>query len=114
MKTNELRIGNILKNHIVESITDTGINFSTLYEGYNELNASILSPEALTKEWLLKFGFNQYGDWFTKARINVSIKYNKTTYEIDGEEEAIHHAANVHQLQNLYFALTGNELTLNQ
>jgi len=56
-----------------------------------------IEPIPLTEEWLCKLGFDN-NHWATKwiledMPIPTGIKY-------------------VHQLQNLYFALTGKELTL--
>lgn len=76
-------------------------------------------PIELTEEWLLKFGFipNKYKDEYTIC------PYGKNTYVLDkeytdkGEWDFCYEEAYlvtikyVHQLQNLYFALTGEELT---
>ena len=69
-----------------------------------------LSPIPLTEEWLLKFGF----EWkiqhqgFYNGRFKIDEKY-KEGYRLyfGGEKIDVKH---VHQLQNLYFALTGEEL----
>ena len=79
------------------------------------------NPIPLTEEWLLKFGFDFIDDGWasikTKKRfinLEISLKgkrtilYNKRTIEfID-----VVHIKYIHQLQNLYFALTGMELTI--
>jgi hypothetical protein len=76
-------------------------------------------PIHLTEEWLLKFGFDKkvgsqttyfkksYFPFFLHTKAGKwSLSYNNE-YD-DGE---IKH---VHQLQNLYFALTGEELTIKE
>ena len=79
-----------------------------------------LQPIPLTEEWLLKFGFEKLS--------NFEEQYMEEDYvwQIDVERSpslllsnGIFHEDNygvkleyVHQLQNLYFALTGKELEL--
>lgn len=129
MKASELRIGNYI-SHIPTRKTDTvnllqpglgvshsevnGVNINGLYE-----------PIPLDYEWLVKFGFNLCG---SKIRGNpdiltIQISNNET---LDYEDEEFFIAGvnsnrvvslwnspkYVHQLQNLYFALTGEELTI--
>lgn len=129
LKANELRIGNYLngkqghvtvteirKNNIVK-IQD---NTSSFYVG------TCLKPIPLTEEWLLKFDM-EYADEFSNQR---KLYVKKHEYDIsqitysekeglmrlsNGEQKGtmlIPHIKYVHQLQNLYFALTGEELTL--
>ena len=90
----------------------------------NGLGLSGISPIPLTEEWLLNFGFELTND-------EGDVKYydfiNNSDYSIvfDHSEIALHYNAKsgyycimyddtklqkVHQLQNLYFALTGKEL----
>ena len=70
----------------------------------------------LTKEWLLKFGFEynydetflvlrnyMFGTFTTDESVDFGIVYFRTTC---GDTKIKH----VHQLQNLYYALTGKEL----
>lgn len=94
-----------------------------------------LKPISLTEEWLLKFGFKiydceidyiEYCKEFNKGSYKVMIcndgginnKYNEPFYYlIEGQENGFIQSfkqiiKSVHQLQNLYFALTGKELTL--
>jgi len=81
-----------------------------------------INPILLTKEWLLKFGFKYNGmNWvkdklpMTDFRYNVSFTYfykgklkcNNISNPIKSIEIEY-----VHQFQNLYFALTGEELTV--
>ena len=84
-----------------------------------------LNPIPLTEEWLLKFGFTErsfkgYNRKFYKTVNNIlfvipfcisfdSINYY---YPVDEEYQIFINLKYVHQLQNLYFSLTGEELTL--
>lgn len=116
MEANELRIGNYLE------FTDTMVCAVTSIRSKNEFvvndqwssYATEVRPIPLTEKWLLKFGFEKHGEWYcirgnNMLSINVSIKHNKTTVG-ENEEYEIDNMNFVHQLQNLYFALTGTEL----
>jgi hypothetical protein len=114
MKANELRIGNYLFAKGTEVIRFTSFFGLCNTETYPERYSSI----PLTEEWLKRFGFEKDGTnyqkgWFYLHGNNktgsvdfllnepYSNKYNATVLQY------------VHQLQNLYFALTGEELTIN-
>ena len=69
-------------------------------------------PIPLTEEWLLKFGFRtEESSCFELDDININTSrelmwvYTKCKNNIEIEMPEF-----VHQLQNLYFALTGKEL----
>ena len=68
-----------------------------------------LNPIPLTEEILLKFGFEKKGDfWFVKSGIKIENRNNGFSYFIYLNEIKI---LSVNQLQLLFFALTGEELT---
>jgi hypothetical protein len=80
-------------------------------------------PIPLTEEWLLKFGFEKKYDTFEFNGLNVDgcvvhFSFDKwaSEYEIENCDytEVPSDIQHVHQLQNLYFALTGEELTIKQ
>ena len=73
----------------------------------------------LTEEWLLKFGFEQDGISFRLKQIGLTFHTAKpTTYvrHVNGGISTFAQITNqpefVHQLQNLYFVLTGQELEI--
>ncbi len=128
MKANELRIGNWVR----QRESDTYIQI----EQYLLCNEELChyQPIPLTEEWLLKFGFyldkNQWYNikYFTDCNesteemcITINLASNRCAI-FDAIEETdmvnilsypIFTAKRiyyVHQLQNLYFALTGEEL----
>lgn len=121
MKASELRIGNLI---LVDGKIDeiTGIKKSTVFfsDGFQMFIAGGIEPIPLTEEWLIKFGFNKTVDhprrklyehddicplWF-------SDKQGITDFYASGVR--ISECKYVHQLQNLYFALTGEELTIKE
>jgi len=84
-----------------------------------------MSPIPLTEEWLVKFGFNQKTYFDTDGCEyyefkNGSFKIYNSEYseefhvDFNVSDGCSVHVKTVHQLQNLYFALTGEELTLKQ
>lgn len=115
MKVQELRIGDwyLSTKFQVPVICEMG-DFYEIYaraDGSAEYTVDdIFEPIHLTEEWLLKFGFRSNNGYplkllcgYIKIRNGVwFFKYNKLDIELQY----------VHQLQNLYFALTGNELTI--
>jgi hypothetical protein len=126
MKVTELRIGNWIQDgNEFEQITIDHLN--CLNSGRCEYD-----PIPLTEEWLLKFGFikgnyNWFRLYFNPEKLEDSdcLTYNinskmlclesfydnekKGSIQLSSRDEKY-----VHQLQNLYFALTSEELTIKQ
>jgi len=122
MKASELRIGNWIyipqtkTNERIGSIEENG-RFTTI--GYKSSYSSIecLEPIPLTEECLLKFGFEKNdNNQFILMEGSVDILFNKDLngWTCDGINFSINMTEHVHQLQNLYFALTGEELKLKE
>tara|TARA_R110000822_G_scaffold241652_1_gene370895 strand:- start:621 stop:983 length:363 start_codon:yes stop_codon:yes gene_type:complete len=118
MKAKELRIGNlvILPKGLVKPVIEVS---ETLVRFQNQLfEIEDVEPIPLTEEWLFKFGFQK------EESDDVYCQF--IDFTLDGEsflckqEESDHMACilngkkidSVHQLQNLYFALTGEELEI--
>lgn len=131
MKPKDLRIGNF--------VYLTKDNFITVkaYEldGYDiyklsESDCADIKGIPISEEWLLKLGFqrqNHSKDWFVKDLVDgFTLYYNFGSalykgltlegnggYDFEGDVD-LKHIKYVHQLQNLYFALTGEELTIKE
>ena len=132
MKAEELRIGNfvkadkddyqgivsaILSDELVEVTYPSGVTASEYPEE--------LAPIPLTEDWLLRAGFRkQINKGFVTFHNYVCMTdfYLRESFKggyyfgfiINGRHYEFNDATNyeyVHQLQNLYFALTGDELT---
>lgn len=121
MNANELRIGSYYKYSGNESIVYAKVkaiqvnNFGLLSD-IDGTNYGICEPIPLTEEWLVNFGFvKQIKSPSLELYLNKNFvlrfdPQDKFQFYINGNYININ---NVHQLQNLYFALTGEELALN-
>lgn len=111
MVIKELRIGNFVK------LKNMPVPNSYLIESWREFEMNEFEPIPLTEEWLVKFGFerDQINNTWSNSNSFFAIEFdgNGWVNSINGGEytngTTFQH---VHQLQNLYFALTGEELTL--
>lgn len=139
MKAQELRIGNLVFapwiNKVVEVEEISYMDNSLIYKkelgeyALNDLAIDKYEPIPLTEQWLLKFGFvystkpvpddvnpfkglNFGHDFYQLGNIEFQshyISYTDKTIAIWASDN--YTIKYVHQLQNLIFALTGEELT---
>lgn len=140
MKAHELRIGNYAifgnnANSTTEEIVAIN-NTDWFGEGKKywletkNLEGELLNdfqPIPLTEEWLLKFGFNND---YKPDYIGIDVRSGGITtdfvltkplskgewqkyYTFDLAQNRFVAFSYVHELQNLYFAITGQELTIN-
>ena len=124
MRAQDLRIGNLVNYginivpiksiHIESVLKDSAVVYIELNKKLSHycVNIEDISPIPLTEDWLLKFGFesNPYQDRYENGKIHIECDKTKeiTQLWIDG----MPHIQFIHQLQNLYFALTGEELKI--
>jgi len=129
MEAHELRIGNYFiekytKEYIkVIELTELGITFSGKF-----INVWCADPIMLTEEILLKCGFKKYisdgvvgMDTYEQEEKTIWYQLKGFTTVQLGENTDYFYSNNnlhvllisLHQLQNLYFALTGIELIVN-
>lgn len=117
MKANELRISNKLQKDNGEVFTVLRLDDTNdvlveeqrvLTLGYN------LFGIPLTEEWLLKFGAIVYDFDHQPNQYRISERLFVTRdghfYDYGANVKLLY----IHQLQNLYFALTGEELTIKE
>jgi len=127
MKASELRIGNWINfnNKIGGQVHGVDINGNyqitpLFFRGEREdfeIN-NYYRPIPLNEEWLLKFGFEKRSHLYS---VDID-RYNKINYNSDQKIffsgqlgfSIQHDIQYVHQLQNLYKALTNEELKLNE
>lgn len=136
IRPNELRIGNYVYYNgshnelgIVSEVLKNGLHEVSPYKiGINHridiyYKVDALKPIKLTEEILLKCGFVSGGakKWLFLTLCKEDKKYiylNPLGSGLAIEENSIENSLNIeikylHQLQNLYFALTNEELTIN-
>ena len=124
MNAKELRIGNLVYKSL-KSGNGRKIECKTNMHDLLRIEEDRIfnyEPIEITEEWLLKFGFeNVHTDWFYKDIVktnsyqfcfNICLSNGKITLDSGFDENSIIKLKYVHQLQNLYFALTGAELTV--
>jgi len=121
MKANELRIGNLVERdgnilEVIKMAKDGIVNYDLVRKSQGmHVNSGNVIPIPLTEEWLLKFGFenkleNKYFHKdFNRLYCNIENPLIKHLGNINGILAEIKF---VHQLQNLFFALTGEELKI--
>jgi hypothetical protein len=129
MKVRELRIGNIIRGKYTDW-DDGSEKYDTCkvvtldsvgaaeYPIWVEGNANVekyegFEPEPLTKGWLLKLGFtfSKELSFYYKGAHDVDLYANGVIefYPFGDEDNSIK-INHVHELQNLFFALTNKEL----
>lgn len=133
MEAKELRIGNYIDlNGTIVKVA--GVDAKKMVKHYlpetkqvvskMENRVSNFKPVPITEEWLFKLGFEVKTQVATRCPFECLVKsgvslitnskklirFGYSGYCGSGEKEIKH----VHQLQNLYFALTGKELEINQ
>jgi hypothetical protein len=120
MKASELRIGNYYMfadyNGIVtRKVREIKTNEFGLTGDYDGTNFEICKPIELTEHLLLQFGFETDNIEWWNGILSIGI-YKDGLFYCPTDEisfRAGRKITYVHQLQNLYFALTGEELTIN-
>ena len=104
MESRELRTGNY-----VRVINDT-VREYFIVQDTNQ--SHFFEPIPLAEEWLVKMGFKKFvtSDKYHTYALGV-INVNDNIVYVS-ELGFLNHIKYVHQLQNLYFDLTGEELTV--
>ena len=127
MKASDLRIGNLYYYRVLDQLDPKKEWFEVSKIDYDDLRVIAIKDEMnqdyqpipLNEEWLLKFlevkkfGFTIYLPLTNlKAEIHFEMYKNDIVSIIksDFAELILDPIKYVHQLQNLYFALTGTEL----
>lgn len=115
MDTKGLMIGNLAQDKYGKILTVVELSRDGVRFESNDGRFSYpLSPIPLTEEWLYSFGFKWYGDWDAfvanrESNKELSIIKSKGIF-IVCDINLVPEIKHVHQLQNLYLALTGEEL----
>lgn len=127
----ELRIGNLVTYNGKEIAVGPSAISELYYLGdthaKSEIDKREYLPISITEEWLLKFGFERIHHYYCmndgSMNYHYELKGNKMfMLYFDGRcfaineskishREHLSHNKHVHQLQNLWFSVTGKELT---
>jgi len=130
METKELRLGNLVsfdgRIAIVYQVNRTGAvlqyegDTNTEIDGIRRSTVSIgdIKPIPLAEDWLIKFGFkkvqeDKYGCHYENEECWIYLNHGGFDLELITDDERFNLLRTykyVHQLQNLYFAITGKEL----
>lgn len=115
MEINQLRIGNCVKFMLNDE------DYEIIYIDVKDLELiekkqGIYEPIPITEEWLLKFGFEKSNKYcFSNHKLIIESLMgdrHSCRYRVNPDESIwISELHYVHQLQNLYFSLVGEELT---
>lgn len=125
MKPEQLRKGNLLINqHDGSLIVVTAYDIYCLEEG---MDSMIMQPIPISEEWLLKLGAKKMPRglvWISLSNLKSELHFESFIKKRGEGFDVVSSIVNVqgelildpikyvHQLQNLYYALTGEEITI--
>lgn len=121
MKANELRIGNwVNRGEQPDGFVIDEYSFSRIENPKHDYQ-----PIKLNHDWIMRFGFQEMSLFVYEIDMGISSYRLKVIMPKEGDfvavlindlgelsECAIRSMMHVHQLQNLFFALSGKELTI--
>lgn len=120
IKARELRIGNWVNGNSPFQVSGGDIALAHIRE--KALKTIHWTPIPLTEEWLVKFGYTNTNEeyltgtlWRKGDDVHLPILIDKRGVVgilIYGAFKYLELGITVHRLQNLYFALTNEELTI--
>ena len=118
MTANELRIGNYVNDRlhrkvVIKEIREEHLIFYLSNGNKIKHNIKTFNPIQITNQLLLNLGFEKLIGWddmvyFNNNGIHIYFCGNHLEDWFEYENEIV--IKSIHQLQNLYFSLTGKEL----
>ncbi len=126
MKATDLRIGNLYYYRVVDQLDKRKEWFEVSKIDYDDLRVIAIKDEMnqdyqpipLNEEWLVKLGFTiknkPNGDikyFYKDFRYSLICKVNYDGYLFCDDDIVLRDLDYIHELQNIYFVLTGTELT---
>jgi hypothetical protein len=116
IQANELRIGNYVYlkewNKVVQVSLLTRFSIDVTLQAPTSTDLEDYEPILLTEEWLFKFGFEKTPFGYYKLG-SFYIDLHSNTYRLNREWVNINFQY-IHSFQNLYFALTNQELNIKE
>jgi len=111
MKASELRINNWYYGDALGGGYEQ-ITAKEILDFFDDPLDDYYQPIPLTEEWLLKFGFVAKNEGYLCSNKKVYLSDDFYYYCLYFDCEDVIEIKYVHSLQNLYFALTGEELKI--
>ena len=115
IKANELRLGNTInyRSEFTGEVRQRVVDIMVLkqLQSKHDIMRKGYEPIPLTEEWLIRFGFDNLGSYgWGIGYFHIRFRNIHQFYFLI--ENRIIRVKYVHQLQNLYYALTNEELKL--
>ena len=106
MDNKEIRIGNLIKRNGILVTVDE----QTFWD--MKSNPDQYEPIMINEYWLKRFGFKEDPDGVYRrgGRELIEVFFFSAGFVVSSQSIALPDVDFIHQLQNLYFALTGNEI----
>lgn len=130
MKPQELRIGNYVYGASDRLEIIVAISSESIYTDHYlpeklsapfECKISDIKPIPITEEWLMKFGFSAgydtklgYEESFSIDEFILDTDFCLSIAQEDNKITIRSEIKHIHQLQNIYHSLTGEELTIKE
>lgn len=127
MEVKELRLGNLVWQNYTDMVEEvdqrvTMISADRIHLEEVSIEPKWIQPIKLTEEWLLRMGckaqqINSFklNYWNKEMDFSIDVELNgheRLFYFLVCDQKRRKPLIYVHQLQNLYYALTGTELTI--
>lgn len=101
------------KGKTVKCDLDDEITFEWDNGHYDQLYLKDLTPIPLTVDWIKRLGFILASDGtYTYNEICIEPKTHQVTIFYDNQWDNVTHTTYVHQLQNIYRAITGFDMEI--
>jgi hypothetical protein len=116
MKVTELRINNWVQFKHTETPVRVTLGDFVMAREYKDERLDDYEPIPLTEEWSISVGFVKQldGNYKHPNSHEIEIFFHDRGFEVIVDSTCKNHIKHVHQLQTLYFALTGEELNQNK
>ena len=108
----ELRLGNILEQGVVTRLQEMSARIMSADGKYAFVHYEDLEPIPLTEEWLIKLGFHEVLGVYAGYGREINLKLVDGYWDAYFKGKYVSVIKHVHQLQNLFYSITGHELTL--
>ena len=116
LDSHEIRLGNTYKVELGDGTYKTDlINLADLENLLDDDLDDFYQALEISEEWLVKVGFTSISDriyFYDDFGYEFGL-INRAVLRIENNFISFNHIQYAHQLENLYFALTGEELTYN-